>query len=290
MKRLIHDCDNTMGVPGCDVDDGLANLYLLGRRDAEILGITTVFGNSDLRTVHESTSGLIDSLGKNDIPVLKGSANREQLKSEAASFIVDTVNSDIGHVSILATGPLTNLRAAHLIDPGILEKVDEIVIMGGTTEPLVINGRLLKELNLTCDPLATECVLRNGKNVSVITGNACLDAFFARSDFEARLSAGRSDSIERIRQACSPWFERMRNEFGVAGFYNWDVVAAVRLMEPQLFTEIPTPVYLGVESLAFGALDTAKDAGENARVINLPRIADVGGLVNGVYSSWLRLP
>lgn len=34
MKRLIFDCDNTFGINGCDFDDGLALLYLLGNSEA----------------------------------------------------------------------------------------------------------------------------------------------------------------------------------------------------------------------------------------------------------------
>ena len=37
MKKIVYDCDLTLGVPGCDVDDGLALMYLLGCPEAELL-------------------------------------------------------------------------------------------------------------------------------------------------------------------------------------------------------------------------------------------------------------
>ena len=42
MKRIpvIYDCDNTMGVAGCDIDDGLTLLFLLGCRDIDLIGVT----------------------------------------------------------------------------------------------------------------------------------------------------------------------------------------------------------------------------------------------------------
>ena len=46
MKKIILDCDNTMGVIDCDVDDGLALLYLLGCPDVNLLGITCTYGNN----------------------------------------------------------------------------------------------------------------------------------------------------------------------------------------------------------------------------------------------------
>ena len=39
MKKIIFDCDNTFGVKDCDVDDGLALMYLLGSREAQLLSL-----------------------------------------------------------------------------------------------------------------------------------------------------------------------------------------------------------------------------------------------------------
>ena len=52
---LILDCDNTMGVPGRDVDDGLALLYLLGSPQVELLAVTCSFGNSTQEVVYRNT-------------------------------------------------------------------------------------------------------------------------------------------------------------------------------------------------------------------------------------------
>lgn len=45
MKKVIFDCDNTMGLPGRDVDDGLSLFYLLGSPEIELLGVCSTFGN-----------------------------------------------------------------------------------------------------------------------------------------------------------------------------------------------------------------------------------------------------
>ena len=39
MKNVIFDCDNTYGVPDCDVDDGLTLIYLLGNKDVNLLNV-----------------------------------------------------------------------------------------------------------------------------------------------------------------------------------------------------------------------------------------------------------
>ncbi len=62
MHKIIFDCDNTMGVYGCDVDDGLTLLYLLGRQDIDLLGLTTTYGNNNLDTVYNNTKSIFEEL------------------------------------------------------------------------------------------------------------------------------------------------------------------------------------------------------------------------------------
>lgn len=52
MKHIVYDCDNTFGVPRCDVDDGLALLYLLGCEEAWVHGITAAYGNNKIDVVY----------------------------------------------------------------------------------------------------------------------------------------------------------------------------------------------------------------------------------------------
>ena len=61
--RMIMDCDCTMGVPGCDVDDSLALLYVLDCPEAELLGVTCSFGNNTQDTVYRNTKRLLKEWG-----------------------------------------------------------------------------------------------------------------------------------------------------------------------------------------------------------------------------------
>ena len=63
MKKIIFDCDNTFGVKDCDVDDGLALMYLLGSREAQLLGITSTYGNSSLDVVQAVNLRMLEELG-----------------------------------------------------------------------------------------------------------------------------------------------------------------------------------------------------------------------------------
>lgn len=286
MKKIIFDCDNTMGVKGCDVDDGLALIYLLGKENIDICGITTTYGNSDIDTVYNNTALMLRELGKDDIPLLKGCANRQDLKSEAVDFMIKMINLHKGNISILATGSLTNLYAAYLLDSSIFEKISEIVLMGGITEKLIINGRNLAELNFSCDPAATECVLKNGKNVSVITGNNCLKAYFSELDFKKRLLSMDNATAEYIAQKCTYWFENMMSFFNINGFYNWDVVAAAFLANPSMFENKLFNLTPNIRHLEEGFLNKKHPMDEFLCPINLPEIHDVKKFTDDIYETW----
>lgn len=87
MKKIIFDCDNTFGVKDCDVDDGLALMYLLGSREAQLLGITSTYGNSSLDVVQAVNLRMLEELGRRDIPVKRGGEKRGCYQSEAALFL-----------------------------------------------------------------------------------------------------------------------------------------------------------------------------------------------------------
>lgn len=46
MKKVVVDFDNSININNCDIDDAFAFFFLLSHKDVEIIGITTIFGNS----------------------------------------------------------------------------------------------------------------------------------------------------------------------------------------------------------------------------------------------------
>ena len=87
MRKIIHDCDCTFGINGCDVDDGLALLYLLGDPEAEVLGVTTTYGNNTLEKVYENTKKFVKKIGHDELRVYKGGATPGETESEAAHYL-----------------------------------------------------------------------------------------------------------------------------------------------------------------------------------------------------------
>lgn len=286
MKNIIFDCDNTYGVPDCDVDDGLTLIYLLGNKDVNLLGVTTTYGNNKVEVVYPNTLKMIKELKVDNLPVLEGGKNPKDLDNKASDYLVKMANKYVGELSILATGSLTNLYGAYLKDNTFFEKVKEIVLMGGITEPLIFAKRQMDELNFSCDPIATYTVLTKGKNVSVITGNNCLKVLVTREDYERELSDYSNPIVPYIKNSVDYWFDYNFETFGINGTYNWDVTAAVYLMRPEFFKDDIYKMKLSVDDLKRGFL-RCDESGKT--IINLPIIDNEELYNKNIYDTWKKV-
>ena len=285
MKKIIFDCDNTVGIGGRPMDDTLALLYLLGRsEEAEILGICCNAGNGTPAEVYSCCRHLLDEGGWNT-PLYRGAAEGEI--SESARFIAETVNAHIGEISYLGIGSLGNLYGAYLLDNDIFDKLKEIVLMGGITEPLFIHGQPLAELNFSVDPVASACVLSKGKHVSVITGNNCLPvSYLPKDEFMSHMCLTDNPAGMYIARSCGYRFEDKKVIYGAEGSYCWDGVAAVYLLHPELFEDVPTCCAISADSLRTGVLAPTADG---STALNLPRAKDRLSFQREQYSGWLSL-
>lgn len=176
-KKIILDCD-----PGHD--DAVAILLALGNPEIEIVGITTVGGNQSLEKVTYNARAMLEAAHAHDIPVYAGSDRplvREQEVAEsihgetgldgvelpvptrpledmhAVNFIVKTImESEPGTITLVPTGPLTNIALALRMEPRIAERVSEVVLMGGGFH--VGNWSAVAEFNIIVDPEAAHIV------------------------------------------------------------------------------------------------------------------------------------
>lgn len=287
MKHIVYDCDNTFGVPNCDVDDGLALIYLLGNADAKVHGITATYGNNHVSTVYNNTMKMLETLGRSDITLKKGGANAMDCESEAGKYLASMARKYRGELSILATGSLTNLKSAYYEEPHFFEYVKEIVLMGGITKPLIFEKKQMDELNFSCDPEASYLVLTKGKNVSVITGNNCLKVLFTRQEYKKEFADTNNPMAKFIREETDYWFGFNEEGYGIEGFYNWDVTAAVYLMHPELFEDKKGTFEFSQEDLKTGFLRKS-ECGHHT--CNLPEIGEELPFKRNIYDSWLRVP
>ncbi len=290
MKKVIFDCDNTMGLYGKDVDDGLALMYLLGRDDVNLLGVTTTFGNSTIDEVYPNTVKMFHELGISHIPLKKGAPSVDNRYSQAAEFLAETINTYPGEITLLATGSLTNLYGAFQMDNEFFKKVKEIVLMGGITKPLIIEGKKMNELNFSSDAEATYVVLSSNCKVSVLTGHICLEAKFGEEEFKRLMEDDSIWSYKYIREKSYDWFKYFTNSYYTKEFYNWDTVAAVYVTNPELFEDNTVNVVSTVEDLKKGYLKIDDNSGSGYKV-NIPiHIKDRNRFNEIVFEAWSNVP
>ena len=192
-RKVILDCD-----PGHD--DAFA--MMLAVQHLEVLGITTIGGNCTLENVTKNALKVLEVLGRTDIPVFAGHScpmtvplvTAPQFHGEtgldgpvlpeptakagdkhAVDFIVDTV-MHTDDVTLIATGPLTNIAAAINREPRIVERVTELSIMGGSVT--YGNWTPTAEFNIFVDPEAAYRVFHSGLHIKMsglnLTRQCCL--------------------------------------------------------------------------------------------------------------------
>lgn len=175
-RKIILDCD-----PGHD--DAIAILLAAGSPEIDLLGITTVAGNQTLDKTTLNARRICSAAHITEVPVCAGSAGPlvrplitapefhgesgldgpefpepivPLAEEHAVDFITRTVMESDGEVTLVPVGPLTNIALALRREPRIVEKTQEIVLMGGSTDRG--NASPAAEFNIFVDPEAAAAV------------------------------------------------------------------------------------------------------------------------------------
>ena len=217
MKKIILDCD-----PGHD--DAIAMLLATRADEIELLGVTTVAGNSELHNTTKNALRVLNYADVHDIPVYAGCANpmmRELYRltgtiihgedglggpdipapsqkveeKHAVDYIIDTLREAAEKITVVAVGPLTNVATAFVKAPDIKEKIDRLVIMGGA---VVDPGNITSaaEFNIFVDPEAAKIVFNAGVPLYLNTLDISMKAVFYEDEINA-LSA-KDNKVSKI--------------------------------------------------------------------------------------------
>lgn len=286
MKKVIYDCDNTMGLDNRDIDDGLALVYLVENKDVELLGVCTTYANDSLEYVHKQTLELVKDLGIN-LNVYKGRGKFEMNdytgfgykrfeddgnfeSNEAAKFIVEMANKYPNEIDLLATGSMQNLYDAYMIDNEIGEKLNSVVLMGGITGDLYFGDKIMKELNFSVCPKGAEVAIKKYKNVSILTGNRCMDVEFGTNELDKVKALGNNIKNEFIINKIEKWMREFKEKYNYDSIVLWDVIAAIYLMNTDMFRDDFMSVVSAEEDLFDGRLVE----GISATRVNIPIVLD----------------
>lgn len=187
MPPILLDCDT-------GIDDALAILYLACSGQAEIVAAGSVHGNVPSPLAALNTRRVFELVGLNHVPVAVGAqrpmaqplttaefvhgkdglGNTNQpapkqgpVAGSAVEQIVRLARQRPGELTLVATGPLTNLGAALLVEPELPSLLHRVVVMGGAVA-VPGNVTALAEANIWHDPEAAELVFNAGWTVTMI--------------------------------------------------------------------------------------------------------------------------
>lgn len=212
-KKIIIDCD-----PG--QDDAVALLLAFASPDElDVLGITTVGGNVPLQLTQRNARMMCDLAGMQNIPVFAGCAEPLEMplqtaeaihgstgingidafepetplqQAHAVDFIVATLlAADDNSVTLVPTGPLTNIASALQQEPDILTKIERLVVMGGAMREGG-NRTPSAEFNILVDPHAADIVFRCGRPITAMGLDVTHQVLSTR------------DRVDRIRAVGNP--------------------------------------------------------------------------------------
>ena len=263
--------------------------------ELDILGITTVAGNVPLKLTARNARIICELAGRNDVPVFAGCGEpmrRKLITAEnvhgktgidgvevyqptmplqdqhAVDFIIETLlEAEDDSVTLVTTGPLTNIGQAIARQPAILPKIREIVLMGGAMREGG-NTTPCAEFNILVDPDAAQLVMHCGRPLTIVPLDVTHQALVSQK------------RIEQIRALDTPigtaivgmmeFFNRFDSEkYGSEGAPLHDPCTIAYLLKPELFkgkwcnveVETESPLTLGHTAVDFwGVTDREKNA------------------------------
>ena len=252
---IILDCD-----PG--IDDALAIAFAHGHPGIDLLGITTVAGNVSLAKTTANALAVSEYIGAAGTPVTAGCAGpllrpaydardvhgesglggavlpaavASPAPGHAIEYIIDTVGAAPGRITLVATGPLTNVALAIKREPRLADWVRDFVIMGGSAGRG--NVTPAAEFNIWADPEAAAVVFRAGWTVVEL-------------GLDVTLRTGASPTVlQRMRELgplgtelVLPALEQYRSVREPSGPPMHDVCAVAWVAAPELFGLVPARV------------------------------------------------
>ncbi len=259
---VILDCD-----PGHD--DAIALLLALASPELDVLGVTTVHGNQTLEKTTANALRVLDLVGRTDLQVAAGCdrplareltvashvhgdsgldgptlppARRAPLGDHAVDFMERTIAASPAPVTLVPTGPLTNV--ALLLERTGGANVERIVLMGGA----IGEGNMTPaaEFNIWADPEAAQLVFRAGIDTTMIGLDVTHRALTTPAVQDRLRGAG---TIGGFVADLIDFFAVYHLEtYGWDGAPIHDAVAVGHVIRPGLVTTIESNVEIEVES------------------------------------------
>ncbi|WP_127126709.1 nucleoside hydrolase [Georgenia sp. SYP-B2076] len=212
--KLIVDTDI-----GTYYDDAFAVLLAARSPEIDLLGVTTVYGDTDLRS--RIARKVLDVAGRQEVPVARGIGrpisghalmfgfegqniledsdgvqDQGWLDEPAPNFLIRHIMDHPGEVTVVTLGAVTNVAVAYLMEPRIAQHVKEVIMMAGVIVPIVdqkgVRRSPVEEYNFNNDPTAAQIVCRSDLPKTLVPIDVTLQIPL------------RPDQVETIRASSDP--------------------------------------------------------------------------------------
>lgn len=259
-EKIILDCD-----PGHD--DAIAMLLAFGNPQIDLLGVTTVGGNQTLTKVTNNALAMATVAHMEGIPICAGAAQPlirpvetaaechgdsgldgvvlptptvELDSRHAVDFIIETVMSHPAHtVTLVPTGPLTNIAMALRKEPRLADRVKQVVLMGGGCH--TGNWSAVAEFNIKVDPEAAHIVFNAPWKV-VMVGLDLTHQALATDEVSARIKTINSPLSEFVLGLFTFFRKAYKDTQGFDFPPVHDPCAVAYLIDPQLVKTVQVPI------------------------------------------------
>jgi inosine-uridine nucleoside N-ribohydrolase len=249
-RPVILDCD-----PGHD--DAIALLLALASPEVRLLGVTTVAGNQSLAKTTANAIRVLDHVGRDDVPVAAGADRplvraahvarevhgesgldgpdlpppaRAPLGAHAIDWIAGVLRSEPTPVTLVPTGPLTNVALLLARHPDVAPRIERVVLMGGATG--LGNVTPAAEFNVWADPEAAHRVLGAGLDVTAVGLDVTHRVLMRPAHADRLAAAGAAGRLVADLYGFYSRFHRAR--YGWEGAPVHDAVALAHVLDPTL--------------------------------------------------------
>ncbi|HIU36664.1 MAG TPA: nucleoside hydrolase [Candidatus Aphodousia faecigallinarum] len=262
-RKVIIDCD-----PG--YDDAVALLLAAGNPNIEVLAITTVAGNQTLEKVTRNALRIAKLARLEEVTVAAGAARpllRDQVvvaanihgesgldgttlpEAEyrvdprcAAQVIVDTIMREPEKtVTLVPIGPLTNIALAARLEPRIVDRVKEVVLMGGGYH--IGNVKPMAEFNIENDPEAAYIVFEE-KWPIVMVGLDLTYQALATKDVKEKIARIDTPCAQFLTQVLTRFSENYKRSKGFDEPPVHDPCAIAYVIDPSIIQVRKAPVHV----------------------------------------------
>ena len=262
-RAVIIDTD-------CGVDDAAALWWALTDPRLDVIGITTVWGNTGVVGAAANVGHVLDAAGRSDIPIALGATGPIGLAPElrapdfihgddglgntfrpplrnvagpesAVELLHRLVGERRGEVTVVPIGPLTNIAAAIRSDAGWSAQVYELAVMGGA---VAVHGNALPvgEANIAHDPIAADVVSRAGWRVPPLLVGLDVTLQATLTDAEFALLGERRTPAAAFMDAPMRFYRTFGSTFTPGECPCHDLLAVMAVAEPDLLDAPELPM------------------------------------------------